>query len=149
MPIFGAEVPFADHCGIEEVGVFEGVTRLRVETKPHLVNNIGIVHGGLLCTLLDIALATAARIRIGRPVVTLDMQVAFVNPGRGALLGEGRVVRAGRSVVFSEAEVRQESDGVLVAKASGIFMPVRETRRDDGVADQSLSQKLQTSPSSS
>lgn len=123
MPIFGAEIPFADHCGIEEIGVFDGVTRLRAVTAAHHTNNLGMVHGGLTCTLLDLALATAARTRIGRPVMTLDMQVAFIGPGRGNLIAEGRVIRAGRSVIFCEGEARQEDDGSLVAKASGIFKP--------------------------
>jgi acyl-coenzyme A thioesterase PaaI-like protein len=33
-------------------------------------------------------------------------------------------VRAGRSIVFCEAEVRS-AEGELVAKASGLFKPVR------------------------
>lgn len=123
MPIFGVEIPFADHCGIEEVGIVDGATRLRVDATAHLANHLGTAHGGLTCTLLDIALATAARTTVGRSVVTLDMQVSFIGPGSGVLIGEGRVVRAGRSVIFCEGEVRREADGALVAKATGLFMP--------------------------
>lgn len=126
MPIFGADVPFAEHCGIEEIGIVDGATRLRVKLGRHLENNLGMVHGGLTCTLLDIALATAARVRLGTPMMTIDMQVAFIGPGRGTLVGEGRVVRAGRRIVFCEGEVRREEDGGLVAKATGVFMPLRE-----------------------
>lgn len=124
MAIFGADLPFVDHCGIEEVGRTGGVTRLRLVLAPHHGNNLGMAHGGILCTLLDVALGTAARTEIGRPVVTLDMQVAFLSPGRGTLTAEGRVVRAGRSVVFCEAEIRTEA-GDLVAKATGLMKPVR------------------------
>ena len=125
MPIFGADIPFAELCGIETIGVFDGVTRLRVALGPHHANNIGMAHGGLTCTLLDISLATAARMRVGSPVMTLDLQIAFIGPGRGVLIGEGRVVKAGTSIVFCEGDVRQESDGSLVAKATGIFKPAR------------------------
>ncbi len=126
MPIFGSDIPFADHCGIEALGVDGGVTRLRVVAGPQHANNLGMVHGGLTCTLLDIALATAARTAIGRPVMTLDMQIAFVGPGRGTLVAEGRVTRGGRTIFFCAGEVRREEDGALVATATGIFMPVRE-----------------------
>lgn len=125
MTLFGAEIPFADHCGIEEIGVVEGRTRLRLRSQPFHGNNLGIVHGGVICTLLDIAMGTAARTAIGSPVMTLDMQASFLSPGRGVLIGEGRVVRAGRSIVFCEAEVREEADGELVAKSSGLFKPAR------------------------
>lgn len=122
--IFGADIPFATHCGIEEVGRVDGATRLRVRLGPEHANNLGMGHGGLICTLLDIALGTAARTAIGRPVMTLDMQVMFLSPARGTLLAEGRVVRAGRSILFCEAEATTE-EGELVARATGVFKPTR------------------------
>jgi len=124
--LFGADIPFADHCAIEEIGLFEGRTRLRMTLGPQHMNNVGIVHGGALCTLLDVAMGTAGRTSAGYPVMTLDMQVAFLAPGRaGTLVAEGRVVRGGRSILFCEAEIRDEA-GELVAKSSGIFKPVHQ-----------------------
>ena len=105
---------------------------MRARARPEHVNNLGIAHGGLICTLLDVAMGTAARCTVGLPVMTLDMQASFLSPGRGELTAEGRVVRAGRSIVFCEAEVRS-AEGELVAKASGLFKPVtlREPSRAD------------------
>ena len=125
MTFFGPVIPFCDHCGIEEVGMVDGRTRLRVRMQPHLENNMAIAHGGLICTLLDIAMGTAARTQAGVPVMTLDMQVAFLSPGRGSLLAEGAVTRAGRSILFCEAVVTREETGEIVAKSTGIFKPVR------------------------
>jgi uncharacterized protein (TIGR00369 family) len=123
--VFGAEIPFVDHCAIEEIGLFEGRTRLRMTVGPQHMNNIGIAHGGAICTLLDVAMGTAGRTHAGKPVITLDMQVAFLSPGRsGVLIGEGRVVRGGRSILFCEAEIRDQA-GELVAKSSGLFKPVK------------------------
>jgi uncharacterized protein (TIGR00369 family) len=125
--VFGAEIPFVDHCSIEEIGLFEGRTRLRMTLGPEHMNNIGIAHGGAICTLLDVAMGTAGRTHAGRPVMTLDMQVAFLAPGRsGVLTAEGRVVRGGRSILFCEAEIRDEA-GELVAKSSGVFKPVNQS----------------------
>jgi uncharacterized protein (TIGR00369 family) len=106
--VFGAAIPFVDYCGIEALDVRAGRT-----------------HGGALCTLLDVALGTAARLRAGRPVVTLDMQTRFLTPGRGVLIAEGQVTRAGRSVIFCEAEIR-DAAGDLVATATGLLKPVGE-----------------------
>ncbi|GJD48402.1 hypothetical protein OPKNFCMD_1120 [Methylobacterium crusticola] len=121
--IFGADIPFARLCGIEALGVFEGRTRLRLALARRHGNNLGIAHGGVICTLLDIAMGTVARLTAGRPVVTLDMQTRFLAPGHGTVLAEGWVVRAGRSILFCEAEIRAEGGG-LVASASGLFKPV-------------------------
>ncbi|MCJ2072145.1 PaaI family thioesterase [Methylobacterium sp. J-030] len=121
--VFGAHIPFVRFCGIEALDVHEGRTRLRLVLQPEHANNLGIAHGGVLCTLLDVALGTAARLSVGRPVVTLDMQTRFLNPGRGVLLAEGRVTRAGRAVIFCEAEIRG-ADGAPVASATGLLKPV-------------------------
>lgn len=127
MAVFGAEIPFVDHCGIEAIDAVEGRTRLRLAPRPEHLNNLGIAHGGLICTLLDVAMGTAARTTVGRPVMTLDMQVSFLSPGRGTLHAEGRIVRAGRSVIFCEADIRNE-EGELVARSTGLMKPVREER---------------------
>ena len=121
--VFGAHIPFVQFCGIEALDVCEGRTRLRLVLRPEHANNLGIAHGGVLCTLLDVALGTAARLSVGRPVVTLDMQTRFLNPGRGVLLADGRVTRAGRDVIFCEAEIR-DAEGLVVASATGLLKPV-------------------------
>ncbi|WP_018260097.1 PaaI family thioesterase [Methylobacterium sp. WSM2598] len=134
--IFGADIPFARLCGVEALRFEEGRTHLRLALGPAHANNLGIAHGGVLCTLLDIAMGTAARLNAGRPVVTLDMQTRFLSPGRGVLLAEGRVVRAGQSILFCDAEVRTEG-GALVATASGVFKPTglaEPTSRPAGAA---------------
>ena len=124
MQIFGAEIPFASHCGVEPLDAADGKTLLRLVLRTEHQNNIGMAHGGVTCTLLDIAMGSAARRLVDLPMMTLDMQTSFIAPGRGVLLAEGRVIRAGRSVVFCEGEVRTET-GELVAKGSGLFKPVR------------------------
>jgi uncharacterized protein (TIGR00369 family) len=130
--IFGADIPFASMCGVEALGFENGKTRLRLALKPEHGNNLGIAHGGVICTLLDIAMGTAARCTIGMPVMTLDMQTSFIGPGRGVLIGEGRVLRAGRSILFCEAEVTAEDTGELIAKGSGVFKPARAKAAADG-----------------
>ena len=120
--IFGAHIPFVQFCGIEALEVTEGRTLLRLVLRPDHANNLGIAHGGILCTLLDVAMGTAARLAAGGPVVTLDMQVRFLNAGRGTLEAEGRVTRGGRSVAFCEAVIR-DGDGTLVASAAGRRKP--------------------------
>lgn len=120
----GIDIPFARHCNIEPLGTEPGICRLRVEVTPDLENNLGIAHGGLVMTMLDISMGIASRTLASGPVMTVDMQTAFLGPARGVLTSEGRVVRHGKSITFSEAEVRNES-GELVARSTGVFKAVR------------------------
>jgi uncharacterized protein (TIGR00369 family) len=117
---FGVEIPFARHCGIIPVSHEPGHTRLEIDLADFHRNNLGTAHGGAILTLLDISLGSAARTYAGSPVMTINMQVAFLSPGRGKLIGEGHVLRPGRSLIFCEGEIRTEG-GDLVAKASGLF----------------------------
>ena len=126
--VFGAHIPFVHFCGIEPVSSEPGRTRLRVKLEDHHMNQLGIAHGGITMTLLDVALGTAARSRADKSaVMTLDMHTQFIAPGRGTLGAEGRIVKSGRSLVFVEADVHDEA-GTLIAKASAIFKTAR--RRD-------------------
>ena len=125
MALFGAEIPFAENCGVQEIGLVDGKTQVRLVNTAAQTNNVGVMHGGLLCTLLDVAMGSAARCLIGHPVMTLDIHVSFLSPAMAPIRAEGRVVRAGRSVLFCEAEATDQN-GTPVAKASGIFKPARQ-----------------------
>ena len=70
MPIFGVEIPFASHCGIEALETPDGRTLLRLVLAPQHLNNIGMAHGGVTCTLLDIAMGSSARRHADLPVMT-------------------------------------------------------------------------------
>jgi uncharacterized protein (TIGR00369 family) len=113
------KIPFLSHLKIltEELG--EGTAKLSLPVEKHLTNSLGTVHGGVIMSLLDVALCTAARTlhpdSIG--VVTIDLSTSFIGGGTGGkLLAEARVLKDGRTMSFVEAEARNE-DGSLVAKA--------------------------------
>lgn len=125
MSIARTHVPFMNHCRIEGEDAAPGTARVRVTVADPLTNTRGQAHGGLLMTMLDLALGRAAQSAVPGAIsfATIDMHVSFIAPGSGILVGEGRVVRAGRSLVFTEGDVRDES-GALVARASAIFRPI-------------------------
>ena len=112
-------IPFVSHLKILTETLGEGTARLSLPIEPHLTNSIGTVHGGVILSLLDVALCTAARTlhpdSLG--VITIDMSTSFIGGGSGArLLAEARVLKNGRSMIFVEGEAKNE-DGSLVAKA--------------------------------
>ncbi|HSU62965.1 MAG TPA: PaaI family thioesterase [Burkholderiales bacterium] len=112
-------IPFVSHLKILTETLGEGTARLSLPIEAHLTNSIGTVHGGVILSLLDVALCTAARTlhpdSLG--VITIDMSTSFIGGGSGArLLAEARVLRNGRSTIFVEGEAKNE-DGSLVAKA--------------------------------
>ena len=115
------KIPFIAHLGLETEALGEGTARLSLALAPHMTNSFGTAHGGVIMTLLDVALCTAARTLHpdSTGVVTIDLSTSFIGAGTGPkLLAEARVLKNGRSIIFAEGEARNE-DGSLVAKAIG------------------------------
>jgi len=113
------KIPFVAHLKVltEELG--EGTARLSLPIEPRLTNSLGTVHGGVIMSLLDVALCTAARTLHPEStgVVTIDLSTSFIGGGNGAkLYADARVLKDGKTMTFVEAEAKNE-DGTLVAKA--------------------------------
>lgn len=119
---FDIHVPFVEHLGMRITDKQPGRVRLRLEPRPELENSWGSLHGGVLMTLLDVALASAGRSldEACNGALTVEMKVNFIAAASGAVLGEGRAQRAGRSLIFAEGELTG-ADGTLLAKATGTF----------------------------
>jgi len=122
-------IPFVEHLGLVTEALGEGTARLSMPLPEHFTNSLGTAHGGVIMSLLDVALCTAARTlhpdSLG--VITIDMSTSFIGGGSGdRLIAEARVLRDGRSMTFVEGEAKN-ADGSLVAKAIGT---VRVRRRD-------------------
>jgi uncharacterized protein (TIGR00369 family) len=122
-------IPFVEHLGLETEALGEGTARLSMALPEHFTNSLSTAHGGVIMSLLDVALCTAARTlhpdSLG--VITIDMSTSFIGGGSGdRLIAEARVLRDGRSMTFVEGEAKN-ADGSLVAKAIGT---VRVRRRD-------------------
>jgi uncharacterized protein (TIGR00369 family) len=128
---FNIHVPFVEHLGVRITERGDGLARLRLDSRPELENSWGSVHGGVLMTLLDVALASAGRSLDDKcnGALTVEMKVNFIAAAAGAVLGEGRAQRAGRSLIFAEGELRSE-DGTLLAKATGTFKLLYPSGKD-------------------
>lgn len=84
----------------------------------------GIVCGQSLATLADTAmvLSTAAHFGAPRDVATTNLDTQFLSAGRGARIRcTARITRAGRSLIFAEADLVALPDGKPVASASATF----------------------------
>lgn len=122
-------IPFLDHCHIHRPEPADGKCTAWIEPLPELMNSMGMAHGGLVMTLMDAAMGGACRScqPAGGSVVTIDMQAQFLAPARGRVEAQARVVRASRTLIFAECDVR-DGDGELCARATGLFRPVDRER---------------------
>jgi uncharacterized protein (TIGR00369 family) len=110
-----------------------GKAVVAVKLTDRLKNGSGIAHGGLTATLLDMAMGLALRSPAGEWTNegTVTLNIHFMLPGQGRLVAEGRLLRAGSSVAFTEGEVRNE-EGAMVAQATATFKIVRRSSTPAG-----------------
>lgn len=97
---------------------------VRMPLGPHLARVGGIVSGQALAALADTSMVLAAIAHAGefKPFATTDLHTQFLRPGSGrAILCRAEVVRAGRALVFTRADMREEDSGKPVAAATATF----------------------------
>ena len=117
-----ALVPFTRLLGARREFSEGGRARLVLDPRPELENMLGAVHGGVLATLLDVAMASAAvsRIDFTMTAVTLAMHTSFVHPGRGQLTADGEVLGIDDGVAACLARIVDDA-GRLIAHGQGSF----------------------------
>jgi uncharacterized protein (TIGR00369 family) len=98
---------------------------VEMEIAPHHLNRSGLLHGGILSTLLDTALGYAGCFMAEpgevRRTLTLSLTTNFIASVKaGHLRTEGRRTGGGKTIFFAEGEVR-DADGRLIATATGTF----------------------------
>lgn len=107
----------------------DGTATVEMTATPDMANHSGFLHGGIISALADSAMGRA--LRTLKPGVTramsFDLKLTFIAVAK---IGEdlraiGKVVHAGRRTVVTECRV-ENSDGRLVATASGTFAVTRE-----------------------
>ncbi len=129
---FGYEVPFASWVGLEMVFFEAGKSKIRLTPRPELLNSMGMVHGGVIMTMLDVGMATAARSALKADalpgeeprVITIEMKSSFMKPCMGKIEVRGTVLSHTRSMAFCEAEIVDAHERVC-AKGSGTFRYVK------------------------
>ncbi|WP_313078877.1 PaaI family thioesterase [Pulveribacter sp.] len=128
---FGSEVPFVTELGFTLHQMEGGASELRYAPRAQHLNSFGVVHGGACMTLLDVAMAVAARsVQRDMGVVTIEMKTSFMQPARGALVARGRLLHRTRAMAFVEGTV-QDAEGRVCSHATGTF---RYLRRPDAAA---------------
>ena len=119
-------IPFVDLLGFEFLAWEGGRSEIALTLREELCNSWSVVHGGVTMTLLDVAMARAAR-SPNQPghatspgVVTIEMKTSFMRPGLGRIVARGSVLQRTPTMAFCEASAFDEA-GQLLAHATGTF----------------------------
>ena len=137
---FGTEIPFVTHLGFT-LELFEGgESVLGYSPRHEHLNSFAVTHGGACMTLLDVAMAVAARsVQKDMGVVTIEMKTSFMRPAPGdgtPLKAKGRLMHRTATLAFAEATI-YDATGQACAHSTGTFKYVR--RKPDPAGNDNVS----------
>ena len=107
---------FKDVLGVTVDSVEDGRASLSLEATGTHLNEAGTVHGGVLASLVDMAMGEAVRSRTGEGEVpaTSQLTVTYLRPGKpGRLTVTAEISKQGDEMTICQADVEQ-GDRTLV-----------------------------------
>jgi uncharacterized protein (TIGR00369 family) len=121
--------------GIDLAEYGDGWCETKVQVTSVLQQQHGFVHAGVLMTLADHTCGGTAATMIpeGSDVITVENKMSFLRPASATeLVCRAKVLRAGKTLIFVEAEVMMERDNerVIAAKASSTLAVI--PRKENG-----------------
>jgi uncharacterized protein (TIGR00369 family) len=125
--------PVAMLLGMNVTSVENGEVVFTLAPHPSHYNPLGVVHGGMLCTVLDTVAACAGHstLEAGWGYTSIDLNVSYlrgVTLDSGVITFTGRVVKGGRRVIFTSAE-GVDAAGNLVATATSSLLLIAPAPR--------------------
>jgi len=124
------DVPVARLIGFKAKEIADGRATVTLAAGPQHANPMGTLHGGILCDIADAAMgmAFASTLAPEESFTTVELKINFFRPvWKANLKAEGKVVRRGKTIGYTECEITDEG-GHLVAKASSTCMALRGDR---------------------
>jgi uncharacterized protein (TIGR00369 family) len=124
---FARQVPFIELLGAELLSFEGGISEIGLTLRDELCNSWQVAHGGVVMTLLDVAMAHATRVPRRpeegpdpRGVVTIEMKTTFMRPALGRVVCTGRLLHRSAALAFCEGTL-VDADGQRLAHATGTF----------------------------
>ncbi|MDK9558540.1 PaaI family thioesterase [Marinobacter sp. M216] len=136
--LHGAELSgFHSLLGYQQAEWVEGEAVIALELQPRHLNLAGVIHGGVLTSLLDIAMAQAGTYcpypgRM-RKAITLSLTTTFTGQCSGGTIRVTGRKRAGGTRIFNSTGEVHDDQGNLLAIAEGTFRIRSGSDKPEGV----------------
>ncbi|HWY71100.1 MAG TPA: PaaI family thioesterase [Terriglobales bacterium] len=125
---------FIRDLGIVVTGCDSGSCDTELQMRPPLQQQHGFLHAAVITAMADhtAGAAGATLMQAGQDVITVEFKVSFLRPAVGPLFAcHARVLRAGKDLIFTEADVvgctGRESPTKLLAKFCGTLKIIPHT----------------------
>jgi uncharacterized protein (TIGR00369 family) len=123
--MMNAGVPYWRTLGLELKEVSPGRAVFECEVREGLMQKRGIVHGGVLASIVDSACAVAAISNLWPKAnaTTINLRVSYLKPlSQGVFRAEGKCIKAGKTICFCEAQVFNDRNELVCTASSELMI---------------------------
>ena len=114
---------FPSHMSMRLTAIDIDTAEIEMDITPNHFQAYGIVHGGVLATLIDTATFWSVYMRIPEDagLVNIDLKLNYLEPVKKNLLAKGRAIRSGKSISYAEAYVLDTNENVVAHGTSSLM----------------------------
>ncbi|OBF19512.1 PaaI family thioesterase [Mycobacterium sp. ACS4331] len=114
----GAQAPFDNEIGLQITEVTSDGVKAQLEVKPHLHQPMGIVHGGVYCSVVESVASISAHVWLsehgGGDVVGVNNNTDFLRAiSAGTVYASSEPLHRGRRQQLWLVTIRDEKDRVV------------------------------------
>ena len=130
---FAKDFPFFNLVGFEVLDCAPGYSKCQIRLRPELQNPNGVLHGGVLATLIDAGITQSMLMTDEYQVIrdtqgamsTVDLHIKYLRPiSSGLAICESRVVHFGKRIVHAQSKVQnEEGKDLALGDASMMLVP--------------------------
>ena len=134
-------VPFLKLLGVRLITAEMGRGEILLALKPEHTNTWDVAHGGVLLTLMDVAMAVAARSSDpdDRSVITVEMKNNFMQAANGILRVKADTVRRTATMAFCEAKLYNDQ-GEICCMSTGTFQFIKRLASKNANGDRIINE---------
>jgi uncharacterized protein (TIGR00369 family) len=121
--------PFDEFLGLQYERLNETSVKVTMPIQPLFVNSVGVVHGGIISSLADVAICNTIEADENQiqKVVTADLDVTFLRGAKGKfLVAQAHIFKKGRTLSHADCSIYDDQES-LIAKARAILFNNQKT----------------------
>ncbi len=145
--------PLFHLTGARPTSVGDGTAEAEMPASGWLANSAGLIGGGTLAILADVAFGCAVETRVpaATPYTTAELSLTFVRPARpgGLLTAHGQAIHVGRRVGLSEVAVFDSEETLLAHGTSRLSILPADRRPPASISRAAISRATEVRDSRS
>ena len=119
---------FMQYLGIEIISIEEGIVKVSCKKSDKLTQQNGFFHAGVITSIADAACGYAALTTMpkGSDVLSVEFKTNLMKPAiSDTIIATGKVIKSGRTLVFCEAKITDESEEITFATLQGTMICIQ------------------------